>query len=317
MKKIIGSLLTIIFLCLCLVSCNDNSNDNTPTLYTVTFNSNEGSAVSTQEVEAGSKVAKPENPTKDGFTFVGWFSDSALTDEWLFDSDVVNENITLYAKWEGEYTGYMVTVYRDGNVPVSGVIVQWCDDKLCHGGTTQTDENGELRYPALPDGTYNVHLLRGVPAGYTYNPNIQTTVDNKQIVVNLIKIDEASGSGTIDSPYVVSTGNYVNGVEKIESRNYYSFTPTEAKTYIIESHVMAIQNSEPLDLLLVLYADAAYSEQLSVHNEGGEGDNFKYELVVEEADLNKPIYFAIQPARTQNEQTFPNEYYFSITVANN
>ena len=57
MKKIIGSLLTIIFLCLCLVSCNDNS----PTLYTVTFNSNEGSAVSSQEVEAGSKVAKPED----------------------------------------------------------------------------------------------------------------------------------------------------------------------------------------------------------------------------------------------------------------
>ena len=67
--------------------------------YTVTFNSNGGSSVSAVEVEAKAKVAKPTNPTKDGFTFEGWFTDEALTTAYSFDSEVT-ANLTLYAKWE-------------------------------------------------------------------------------------------------------------------------------------------------------------------------------------------------------------------------
>ena len=68
--------------------------------YTVTFNSNGGSAVASAEVEQNKKVSAPANPTKEGYTFVGWFSDEALTKAWKFDSDVVTANTTLYAKWE-------------------------------------------------------------------------------------------------------------------------------------------------------------------------------------------------------------------------
>lgn len=67
--------------------------------YTVTFNSNEGSEVSSQKVLKGECATEPEAPAKDGFTFEGWFSDEALTKAYDFDSPVTSD-ITLYAKWE-------------------------------------------------------------------------------------------------------------------------------------------------------------------------------------------------------------------------
>lgn len=64
--------------------------------FTVTFNSDGGNAVDSQIVEAGSKVIKPTNPTKNGFKFLGWF----LADkDFDFDS-TIEDDITLVAQWE-------------------------------------------------------------------------------------------------------------------------------------------------------------------------------------------------------------------------
>lgn len=65
----------------------------------VEFNSNGGSAVASQTVAVGSKATEPAAPTKTDYTFAGWFSDVALTDEWDFTTDVVAGNMMLYAKW--------------------------------------------------------------------------------------------------------------------------------------------------------------------------------------------------------------------------
>lgn len=50
-------------------------------------------------VEDGQAVAKPADPTCEGYAFVGWFSDTELTQEWDF-STPVTEDMTLWAKWE-------------------------------------------------------------------------------------------------------------------------------------------------------------------------------------------------------------------------
>ena len=66
--------------------------------FTVTFNSGGGSAVAAQTVNSGSVATKPADPTRTGFTFGGWFTDSACTNAYNF-STPVTANITLYAKW--------------------------------------------------------------------------------------------------------------------------------------------------------------------------------------------------------------------------
>jgi uncharacterized repeat protein (TIGR02543 family) len=46
-----------------------------------------------------SKISKPDNPSRSGYSFDEWHKNSELTDVWNFDNDVVVDNITLYAKW--------------------------------------------------------------------------------------------------------------------------------------------------------------------------------------------------------------------------
>ena len=73
------------------------SSDETETV-TVAFNSNGGSDVTSQTITKGGKATKPTDPVKDGKIFVGWYSDSGLTNAYDFNS-AVEKNITLYAKW--------------------------------------------------------------------------------------------------------------------------------------------------------------------------------------------------------------------------
>lgn len=69
---------------------------------TVNFDSNQGTAVDSQLVAVGDKVAKPADPTKKGYTFSGWFTDEDCTKAYHFDAAVDNTQpeFTLYAGWK-------------------------------------------------------------------------------------------------------------------------------------------------------------------------------------------------------------------------
>lgn len=65
--------------------------------YTVTFKLNGGKGVSSkQTVISGSTVTIPANPTKSGYTFLGWYTSSKTKYDF---STKVKSNITLYALW--------------------------------------------------------------------------------------------------------------------------------------------------------------------------------------------------------------------------
>ena len=68
-------------------------------MITVSFDTMGGSAVEAKTCEYNGKISAPEEPTKEGYAFIGWFSDSALTEKWDFASGVLSENKTLYAAW--------------------------------------------------------------------------------------------------------------------------------------------------------------------------------------------------------------------------
>lgn len=67
--------------------------------WTVSFNSNGGSACDTKFVAtADGKLTKPADPTREGYTFGGWYTDEACTQAYDF-STPVTADMTLYAKW--------------------------------------------------------------------------------------------------------------------------------------------------------------------------------------------------------------------------
>lgn len=67
--------------------------------WTVAFNSNGGSACDTKFVAtADGKLVKPADPTRDGYTFGGWYTDETCTQAYDFSTPVMAD-LTLYAKW--------------------------------------------------------------------------------------------------------------------------------------------------------------------------------------------------------------------------
>lgn len=66
---------------------------------TVRFESNGGSPVEEQIVQYGEKVKRPEDPTREGYSFDGWYADIDKTIPWDFETDVIEGNMSLYAKW--------------------------------------------------------------------------------------------------------------------------------------------------------------------------------------------------------------------------
>jgi uncharacterized repeat protein (TIGR02543 family) len=84
---------------------NSSSSSSLNATFTVSFVTNSGSAQpipDAQTVTEGEKAFQPAAMTRQPegtWTFIGWYKDADLTSAWNFDSDIVNGNITLYAKW--------------------------------------------------------------------------------------------------------------------------------------------------------------------------------------------------------------------------
>jgi uncharacterized repeat protein (TIGR02543 family) len=88
--------------------------------FTVSFSSNGGSAVEPITQPYGALITKPTNPTRTGYTFVAWYKEGGLTNEWNFSVDTVPaENITLYAKWK--INQYTITFQSNGGTTVSAI----------------------------------------------------------------------------------------------------------------------------------------------------------------------------------------------------
>ena len=80
--------------------------------YEVTFDSDGGSPVDSQVVRPLDKAVKPEDPTKEGYMFVGWMLNDNI---YNFDSKVT-QSINLKAKWEENNVSKVYTItFKNGN----------------------------------------------------------------------------------------------------------------------------------------------------------------------------------------------------------
>ena len=83
------------------------------TIYAVTFNSDGGSEVAAQRVKYGETLAAFDEPTKDGYKFLGWFTQAGEA----FDlSSTITKSMTLTAKWELNLQTVNVVIYRNGDM---------------------------------------------------------------------------------------------------------------------------------------------------------------------------------------------------------
>ena len=205
---------------------------------------------------------------------------------------------------------YSVKVlYPDFTPVTSGVTVQWCVGDMCFL-PKPVDANG-VAYNELEDGEYYVHL-NNVPAGYTYNPNIYITdQDNKNITILLFSISTTTGEGSKANPYVVNKGTYSIQFEEAKNAGmkYFSFTPTEAGSYVIESICM-----DKLALSLVdPYIGFVGTDINGAPNTDGNSikDSVNFSRTFE-AEANTTYYFIIMISSVSDNK-FPCTVEFNIS----
>ncbi|MBQ8430750.1 MAG: InlB B-repeat-containing protein, partial [Clostridia bacterium] len=123
----------------------------------------DGEILETRAVVPGKKLVKPENPNKENYIFAGWYNGETL---WNFENDVVNENITLTAKF-------------DENAKIDGI-----DIKI---------NNFELKEsPAI--GKYYYKTVSNVREIYNFKDDIETPQELKWFVAYNV-----SGTDKIES----------------------------------------------------------------------------------------------------------------------
>lgn len=81
---------------------------------TVQFNCQGGTAVASQTLPKGNKAFVPADTLKEGYTFRGWYTDLTYSTLYNFNTPV-NQDITLYAKWEKNDLHHNITYIVLGN----------------------------------------------------------------------------------------------------------------------------------------------------------------------------------------------------------
>ena len=85
-------LFILLFICSCLLVQGCGKKEK----YTVNFITDTTDIISSQEIENGGKITKPADPTKEGYTFDGWYTNDK---KWLFSEYTVTSDITLTARF--------------------------------------------------------------------------------------------------------------------------------------------------------------------------------------------------------------------------
>ena len=68
--------------------------------FDINFDSGGGSDVASQRLRYGEAITVPETPTRQNYTFVGWYADKGLTEKVDISAITVKQSVTFYAAWE-------------------------------------------------------------------------------------------------------------------------------------------------------------------------------------------------------------------------
>ncbi len=196
--------------------------------YTVTFNTNGGSAIAAVKIESGKNVTKPNNPTKKGYTFAGWYTDSGLKNTFDFNSKITAD-ITLYAKWTAVSAGGGGGGSSGGGSSDGNTATYYTVTFNTNGGSTVSSQSVKKGSSATNPGepTKDGYKFQGwykdsdLSSLYNFSTSISkdTTIYAKWTKVYTVTFD--TGEGPSVDPVVVETGKAVNEPEHGKWDGYY------------------------------------------------------------------------------------------------
>ena len=171
------------------------------TSYTVTFETNGGSAVDPQTVADGETAKKPEAPKKGDYKFGGWYSDSGLTTPFSFDT-AITADITLYAMWTEK------AVIQAGSISYATTSVSKTTAEAAFTNTLTKTGDGTVTYTSSDEAVATVHVSSG-----------QVTIKGAGTATITAKVEDSD-----TYTYATKTASYTLTVTYIGSK-----APSEAK----------------------------------------------------------------------------------------
>ncbi len=167
----------------------------------VTFK-NDGTIIDTKSVLEGNKVSKPENPTKEGYTFDGWYYQG---EKWSFIGYIVTEDITLEAKWN--INSYDLSLNK--NIDEAGTISE--------SGSFNYDETVTITATTNPgytfEGWYEGTSLVTTDPSYTFDMPANNLSYTAKWSINqyTVTLDNQADGVTISG--LISGNNYDFGTQ--------------------------------------------------------------------------------------------------------
>lgn len=175
-------------------------------------------------VSGGGKIAEPETPVREGYTFTGWFADAALTEKWDFMKNTVKGKTTLYAGWMRN--GVTDTIsYPDTDKDFSKYYTPGQQEAAYEykmyflpskDGTSQPYVGDTMPY--YENGTYYIYYLKDGGDSYNHSIYVATTKD----FINYEECQEVvleSDRGDAQDAWI-GTGSVV----KVDEKYYFFYT---------------------------------------------------------------------------------------------
>ena len=184
--------------------------------YTLTFNTNGGTAVSKVVKPEGTVIDLSEYTTaKTGFTFDGWYSDEALTEK--VTSVTLNESMTVYAKWnEIVVPDYTLTFNVNGGSAVTAVTKP-------EGTVVELSQYNPTKDGFTFDGWYSDEALTNKVTSVTLDGNKTVYAKWNEVIVVKYTITFKTNGGTAIAPVELPEGTVVDLSDYVTTRANYDF----------------------------------------------------------------------------------------------
>ncbi|MBR6080173.1 MAG: InlB B-repeat-containing protein [Treponema sp.] len=171
--------------------------------FTVSFESGEDCALPNQKVENGKTATKPENPSRSGYVFLGWYSDAELNSKFDFEMPIT-EDLKLYSKWDVIY--HQVTFESNGG---SSIFIQKVENGKTVDKPINPKKNGCEFIDWYTDGDFSTKFDFSIPI--TEDVKLYAKWETVYYTVTF-----ESNGGTACEPQKIQSGE--NAVEPINPK---------------------------------------------------------------------------------------------------
>ncbi len=188
--------------------------------YTVDFEENGGSTVlPLTNVYYGSTISKPNDPLKTGFIFADWYKEDTLSNKWMFVTDTVTKDLTLYANWTKETYNLKFEINDAGVVNVvnpSNESTYTISDNITFNNASSDSHSFDGWYTDQTNGD----KVTGIVAGTTTGD--KTYYAHWSIKQFTLTVDANGGAWSGTTPQTINYGASVNIANP--TRDGYIFT---------------------------------------------------------------------------------------------